>query len=137
MQLFKVRAILSGCVPLTGGLREVLSRPSSHQLFLNENPLTIYLHRGGRNATYYDFVAGDDGRVAYLQVHVETDLPSVAFFSAKRALNEMLDVFTRGNMVLPIVIQRLELLSPKDDQTVAYELVLPYSNGLRLGPSAA
>jgi hypothetical protein len=134
VRLFRVRAILSDHVPLSGGLAEVLSRPSYHQLFLNENPLTIYLHRGGRNATYYDFVATPDGKLSYLQVRVETDLPSSAFFFAKRVLNEVLDVFTRSGVVAPLVIQRLELVSPNDDVVVAYELVLPYSSGLRLGP---
>jgi len=134
MRLWTVRAEISDHVPLAGGLSEVLNRPSYHSLFLNENPLSIYLHRGGRNATYYDFVAEQGDRVSSLQVRVETDLPSSAFFFAKRPLNEMLDIFARGEPLLPLVIQRLELLSPHDGQPVAFELIMPYDKGLKLGP---
>jgi hypothetical protein len=134
MRLWSVRAILSDHVPLAGSLSEVLNRPSYHHLLLNENPLSIYLHRGGKDATYYDFVGDDKGKVSHLQVRVETDLPSSAFFFAKRPLNEMLDIFARGDTLLPLVIQRLELLSPNDGQTLAYELILPYDGGLSMGP---
>lgn len=134
MRLWTVRAVISDHVPLAGSLNDVLNRPSYHRLFLNENPLSIYLHRGGRNATYYDFVAEQGERASSLHVRVETDLPSNAFYFAKRPLNEMLDIFARGDTILPLVIQRLELLSPSDAQPVAYELVMPYDKGLKIGP---
>lgn len=134
LRLWTVRAVISDHVPLAGGLAEVLNRPSYHRLFLNEDSLSIYLHRGGRDATYFDFVAGDTDSVTGLQVRVETDLPSNAFFFAKRPLNEMLDIFARGQPLLPLVIQRLELLSPNDSQPLAYELILPYNEGLKMGP---
>ena len=35
---------------------------------------------------------------------------------------------------LPLLYQRLELLSPIDEGVLLYELVLPYRNGLTFGP---
>lgn len=64
---------------------------------------------------------------------METDLPSDALLLARGPLNEVLDHFAT-HYDLPLLYQRLELLSPADEGTLAYEFVLPYRNGLMFGP---
>jgi hypothetical protein len=46
--VWKVRGIISDSVPLSGEILEALKRPAHNLLFLNEDPLTIYLHAGGK-----------------------------------------------------------------------------------------
>jgi hypothetical protein len=48
--VWKVRGIISDSVPLSGEILEALKRPAHNLLFLNEDPLTIYLHAGGKRA---------------------------------------------------------------------------------------
>jgi hypothetical protein len=52
---------------------------------------------------------------------------------AWRPLNALLDTFV-WNSELPWALTRLELLSPEDSEVIAYELVLPHRNGVRIGP---
>jgi hypothetical protein len=81
--------------PLGATIRSGLARKREHNFFLNENPLPLCLHRGGRDGTYFDFVADANGRLDYIEVRVDTDLPSNAFLYARQPLNEMLDVLVR------------------------------------------
>lgn len=111
--VWKVRGIVSDSVPLSGEIFEALKRPAHNLLFLNEDPLTIYLHAGGKRAIYYDFFGDDKHNLQRIEVWVESRLPSVAVLLAKRPLNAILDVITR-NFNLPLTLQRLELLSPND-----------------------
>lgn len=132
-RVWEVRGVISDHVPLSG--LGALTRVPRHRLFLNESPLTIYLHRGGRRAVYFDLVAGDDElKVAYIAVRVRTASPSNAFLLAREPLNRLLDVFARAwNMAL--VYQRLDLMSPRDGGLLAHELVLPpKGERVRLGP---
>ena len=131
---WRVRGIISDFIPLAGDIRSGLERQRQHSFFLNENPLSIYLHRGGRDATYFDLVADAERRLDYIEVRVETDLPSNAFLLARQPLNEMLDVLVRTPPHPPLLIQRLELVSPNDGGTLAYEVTLPYMNGIAFGP---
>jgi hypothetical protein len=66
-------------------------------------------------------------------VRVETAIPGKALVLAWRPLNALLDAFVR-NAELPWVLSRLELVSPEDGEVIAHELVLPYRNGVRIGP---
>jgi hypothetical protein len=133
-RIWRVRGIVSDIIPLSGDIRAGLERKREHNFFLNENPLTIYLHRGGRDAIFYDFAADADGRLDYIEVRVETDLPSNAFLYARQPLNEMLDALVRNAPHPPLVLQRLELVSPRDGGILAYEVILPFMNGVRFGP---
>ena len=45
----------------------------------------------------------------------------------------MLDALVR-NSELPWALSRIELVSPNDAEVIAYELVLPYRNSVRIGP---
>jgi hypothetical protein len=128
-----VRGVVSDHIPLCGDARSVLAQASEHNLFVNNPPLSIYLHAGGVNAVYYDLVANDQGKLSYIEVRVETAIPGKALVLAWRPLNALLDAFVR-NAELPWVLSRLELVSPEDGEVIAHELVLPYRNGVRIGP---
>ena len=131
---WRVRGVISDHVPLIGSIADILIRPPHHMFSLNENPLSIYLHHGGNNAVYYDFVGDETDHLQYIEVRVETDLPSNAFLYARQPLNEILDAMSRTQPQMPLALQRLELVSPLDGGVVAYELILPYSTGVRMGP---
>jgi hypothetical protein len=133
-RVWRVRGVVSDHVPLVGTVQDVLLRRPQHRFFLNVNPLPIYLHHGAQNACYYDFVGDASGYLQYVEVRVETDLPSNAFLYARQPLNEMLDAMARSSPQMPLTLSRLELVSPSDGAVLAYELVLPYSDGVRVGP---
>jgi len=132
-RVWEVRGIVSDHIPLSG--LGALVRQPRHRLFLAENPLTIYLHRGGRNAVYFDLVGDSaDGKLEYIAVQVKTALPSNAFLLAREPLNRLLDVFVHA-FKMPLVYQRLDLMSPRASGILAHEAVLPPNpNGVRLGP---
>lgn len=134
LRVWRVRGIVSDHIPLAGSIADGLARPPQHMMFLNENPLSVYLHHGGDNAIYYDFVGDESGYLQYIEVRVETELPSNAFLYARQPLNEMLDTMARSEPQMPLILQRLELVSPRDDGILAYELILPFSGGVRMGP---
>jgi len=131
--VWKVRGIVSDSVPLSGEILEALSRPVHNLLFLNEDPLTIYLHAGGRKAVYYDFVGDGNHNLQHIEVWVESRLPSVAMLLARKPLNAILDVITR-NFNLPLTLQRLELLSPKDGHVLISQVLLPMNTKVVAGP---
>jgi hypothetical protein len=132
VRLWTVRAVISDHVPLAGNL-EVLQRPLQHSLRLNVNPLTIYLHRGGRNAVYYDLWADSQSRLSHIELRVKTTSPDRAFMLAWEPFNALLDQIAT-DYPLPLVISRLELLGPNSGTVIAYNLVLPNPSGLELGP---
>ena len=70
-------------------------------------------------------MADDTGRVAYAQVDVETELPSDAIRLGRGALSEALDFLSR-KYNLPLVLSRVDLVSPDADRLIAHELILPY-----------
>jgi hypothetical protein len=133
LRLWEVHAVISDHVPLAGDATAALARPSYHLLYLNENPLWIYLHSGGRNAIYYGLFGDDEGKLKYISVKVQSRLPSNALVLARRPINALLDVLTRDSN-MPLMIQRLELISPLDGDVLIYELPLPERQGVRLGP---
>jgi hypothetical protein len=118
---------------LAGGADAALARPSYHLLHLNENPLRIYLHSGGRNAVYYGLFGDEGGKLQYITVSVESRLPSNALLLARGPINALLDVLTRNSNV-PVMVQRLELISPQDGEVLISELPIPERNGITLGP---
>ena len=133
LRVWEVRAIISDYIPLTGGADAVLSRSQHHLLHLNENPLWIYLHSGGRNAIYYGLFGDNENKLRYISVSVESRLPSNALLLARRPVNALLDVFTR-DWHMPLLIQRLDLISPKDGETLVSEFLIPERQGMKLGP---
>lgn len=133
-RVWKVRGIVSDHIPLAGDVRTIINSNRNHNFFLNDRSLTIYLHRGGHNAIFFDLIAQADGRLDYIEVRVEADLPSTAFLFARQPLNEMLDALVRNPPNPPLLLQRLDLVSPNDGEILAYEVTLPFNTGVQFGP---
>jgi hypothetical protein len=54
LRIWAVRGIISDSIPLSGDPNQVVQRPPHNLVYLNEDPLSIYLHSGGHQAVYYD-----------------------------------------------------------------------------------
>jgi hypothetical protein len=135
-RIWEVRGVLSDHIPLAGGADSSMARGSFHFFYVNEVSLWIYLHSGGRNAVYYELVsdpADPENRLNHIAVRVESRLPSNALMLARRPINALLDVFTR-DWNLPVLIQRLELISPLDGAVLLTQMLVPHWGGVRLGP---
>jgi hypothetical protein len=128
-----LKAIISDYIPLIGDADAVLARPPYHNFHLVRSPLSIYLHSGGNRAVYYDLVSNQTGQLEYIEVKVETELPSDALILARRPLNALLDNFA-VNSPMPLLIQRLDLVSPTDGTILLHELVLPFRGAISMGP---
>jgi hypothetical protein len=131
--LWTVRAIISDHVPLYGELEDAFRRHSQHSLSLNQNPLTIYVSLNGKKPDYFDLIGGKDNKLWHIDVRVETDLPDRAILLAWEPFSTLLDSIVRTHP-LPLIISRLELLSPDSGEVIAYNLLLPNSAGLSMGP---
>jgi hypothetical protein len=82
---------------------------------------------------YYDLVGDQQHRLSYIDVLVETRLPSIAIMLARRPLNALLDVLTRDSN-MPLTLQRVELMSPRNGEPLLYQMLLPHNRGIELGP---
>ncbi len=132
-RVWRVRAAISDSVPLYGDGDAAIARPQNNGFALNENPISIYLHAGGNRAVYYDLIGDANGQLMFIEVQVKSALPDNALLLARQPINALLDAFAR-NSPTPLVVQRLELLSPRDGGVLAYELLLPSRAGVRFGP---
>jgi hypothetical protein len=132
-RVWEVRGLISDHVPLAGDAVAALERGSYHLFHLKENPLWIYLHSGGRNAIYYQLVGDAEGKLSHIAVSVESRFPSNALLLARRPLNALLDVFS-SDSGMPLLLQRLELMSPRDGGILLTEMLLPHRGGVVLGP---
>jgi hypothetical protein len=132
-RIWNVRGIVSDSVPLCGDPQDAVQRPAYNLLYLNEDPLSIYLHSGGRQAIYYDLAGDEQHGLSYIEVRVESKLPGNAVMLARRPLNALLDVLTRTHN-MPLTLQRVELISPSDGKPLVYQMLLPYNRGIAAGP---
>jgi hypothetical protein len=132
-RIWEVRAFVSDTIPLTGDAAEALARPFTHKFFLNDSPLRIYLHKGGWNAIYYELVGDERNWLRHIAIRVQSRLPSNALLLARQPINALLDVLTRDSY-MPLLIQRLELMSPTDGGTLIAEMLIPDRHGIVLGP---
>jgi hypothetical protein len=132
-RIWRVRGVVSDHIPMIGDASTITAPSVFNRVLLNENPLTIYLHAGGRSAIYFDLLANSQRELEFVEVRVESNLPSTALLLARRPLNALLDVMTR-NFNLPLCLQRLELLSPLDNSVLVYQVYLPQSNSIEAGP---
>lgn len=133
LRRFAARVYLSDHIPLAGGITDVIERPPYHFVRINVPPLSIYLHHGGRNAVYFDFIANDEGFLKYIEVEVEAELPSMAFDPTRTAVNGLLDSLQR-NIWLPLTIARVDLLIKGESEPFAHQIILPFSQALSVGP---
>jgi hypothetical protein len=134
-RLWEIRAYLSDHVPLAGMATQVATKAGEHFLEVNPsaNPLWIYLHAGGRNAVYFGLFNDSGGKLDYILIKVQSCLPSNAILLARGPINALLDVFVRNNP-MPLVIQRLDLMSPTSGDVLLSEFLIPEAQGVRIGP---
>ena len=135
LRMWEVRAYLSDHVLLAGTIFAALKERGNHSLFVNpkENPLWIYLHSGGRRAVYYGLFNEPDGKLDYIAVKVHAKLPSNALLLARGPINALLDVFVRNNP-MPLLIHRLDLISPSSGEILISECLMPEARGVMMGP---
>jgi hypothetical protein len=131
--LYRVRAVIGPHIPLTGSVGDIVSLSPSTGLSVNDPPLSMYLHHGGRTAVFFDLEAKEDGTLAAIGVDVQADDPSVAFSGARTAVNELLDVLMR-RIWLPLLLVRLDLIVGGEDKPFAHELHVPFVGELSIGP---
>jgi hypothetical protein len=131
-RIWRVRGVVSDHVPLAGDPSNVVTRPSFNQAFIENGPLALYLHSGGRNAVYFDLVSGENNRLDYIELRVLCRFPSMALILALRPLNAFLDVLAT-HYAMPLCLQRLEVLSPVDEAALVYQMLLPAKDGLIFG----
>jgi hypothetical protein len=131
-RIWRIRGVVSDHVPLTGDPSGVVKRPSFSQVFVENGPLSLYLHSGGRNAVYFDLVGGYNDRLDHIELRVECKFPSMAFILVLRPLNAFLDVFAT-HYAQPLCLQRLELVSPLDGEVLVYQMLLPAAKGIMFG----
>jgi len=130
---FLTRTYLSDHIPLCGSIGDIISREPYHLLKVNEDPLSIYLHHGGRNAIYYDLKPDENGALEYIEVEIEAELPSLTFSSTRTAVNELLDSLQR-RMWIPLSLMRIDLYLKGESEPLAHQLILPYPGELEIGP---
>lgn len=132
-RVWTVRAVIGSAIPLSGTPAWATEMAGNSNFVLNENPLSIYLHSGGLNAVYYDLRGTDSKSLTHIEVQVESSLPRIALTLARRPINALLDVLTR-NTHLPLLIQRMELISPTTSEVLIHELLFPQGHQIAIGP---
>lgn len=131
--LYRLKAVAGKYIPLTGSVEDIVALASKTDLRINEPPLSMYLHHGGRNAVFFDLHAHADGTLSSIEVEVEAETPEDALAGGRSAVNELLDVMMR-RLWLPLVLVRLDLSVGSETQPVAHELHVPFVGGLSIGP---
>lgn len=130
---YTAKAILSDHIPLSGSIPDIIHRKTYNLVKIKENPLSIYLHYGGKNAVYFDLCPSEDNFLEHIQVDIETNLPSKTFSAARTAINELIDSITR-HYQLPLVVMRIDLFVKGQSEPIAHQLLLPYPASLKMGP---
>jgi hypothetical protein len=107
-------------------LEELLAFRPANQIRLTEGPFSIWKHYGGDRAVFFDLRGDEKGNLACIEVQVSAVKPELALAYARAAVNQLLDSLT-ATVAHPILIQRLELLSPDNNAAVlAYQITMPY-----------
>jgi hypothetical protein len=134
-RVWRVRGVVSDSVPLSGWFEDTFQRALYSRFFIepDDDPKTIYLDFGGSHAVYFDLVGDENHQLRHVETRVSCQLPLQAIVSSRRYLNALLDVITR-DYHLPLVVQRIELMSPTDGEILAYQSLLPNGQGVELGP---
>ena len=133
-QTFTVRAFITDNPEVSYSLADAVKRPSSVSIELQQEVITLFNHHGGDKAVFFDLVRGKSGMLSYILVQVSSTRPELALGYARAEINRLLDRFTAGaKHPHPFGIQRLELLSPKDSEVIAYQLMIPFPGITRIG----
>ncbi len=126
-RVFRVRTIVTDQnQPLNCSLEDLLAFQPQNRLPLPDGNFPAWKHYGGSRAVFYDLCADESGNLSAIEVEVSAKRPELALAYARAAVNQFLDGLT-ATVPHPIVIQRLELLSPNDNRTVlAYQITMPH-----------
>jgi hypothetical protein len=126
-RILRVRAIVTDqSQPLNCSLEDLLAFQPQNRLPLPDGNFSLWKHYGGNRAVFYDLRCDQSGNLSAIEVQVSALRPELALAYARAAVNQLLDSLTAG-IPHPIVIQRLELLSPSDNKTVlAYQITMPH-----------
>lgn len=130
---YVVRAIISDHIPLSGDLGEILTTGSDALLWVNESPLSINLEFPHYLPFFYDLVPGEGGRLSHIDVEVEARHPTLTLTPARTAINQLLDTLMRV-VWLPLVVIRLDVYAKGEDKPLLHQLLLPFTEGLSIGP---
>lgn len=130
--VYTVRVIVSDHIPLAGTLNDAVAAKPVSSIALRGAPTAMYLHHGGHKAVYFALSASDENNLEAFEVEVQTASPLSAFQAARTEANMLLDTLMRG-VWLPLIISRLELLD-SERRVIAYQLALPFSSGMQIGP---
>lgn len=127
------RAIISDHIPLSGNLEEILKRKSDALLWVNGNPLTINLEFPHYLPFFYDLVPTGEERLSHIDVEIEAKHPTLTLAPARTAINQLMDTLMRV-VWLPLVITRIDVYAKGEDSPLLHQLLLPFTEGLRVGP---
>lgn len=93
-----------------------------------DGAFSVRKHYGGSRAVFHDFIPDGSGNLSAVEVEVSAIRPELALGYACAAVNQLLDGLT-ASVPHPLVIQRLELLSPEDRNVVlAYQITMPHES---------
>src|SRR5258708_3561516 len=111
-RVMRVRAVLTDQNPsLNCTLEGLLAVQARNQIRLTDGQFSLWKHYGGHRAVFFDLLAAENGNLTCIEVEVSAVKPELALAYARAAVNQLLDSLT-ATVPHPIVIQRLELLSP-------------------------
>jgi hypothetical protein len=132
-QVMRVRAVLTDQQqPLNWSLEEVLAFQPANKVGLVDGPYSMWKHYGGNRAVFFDLRADENGNLFSIEVEVSAVKPELALAYARAAVNQLLDSLT-ATTPHPLVIQRLELLSPTNNADVlAYQITMPHQQTTKL-----
>jgi hypothetical protein len=130
---FKVRAIITDqALALGSSLEDVLNFQPKNRVQLPDGPFSIWKHYGGTRAVFHDFKADSEGNLVAIEVDVSAIRPELGLAYGRAAVNQLLDSLT-ASAPHPLLIQRLELMSPSErDVVLAYQVTMPYQSVTQL-----
>jgi hypothetical protein len=126
-RVMRVRAVVTDrSYPLNCSLEDVLAFRPDNRIRLTDGPFSLWKHYGGNKAVFFDVRSDESGNLTSIEVEVSAVKPELALAYARAAINQLLDSLT-ATVPHPILIQRLELLSPDNNSDVlAYQITMPH-----------
>jgi hypothetical protein len=111
--------------PLNCSLEDLLAFRPENKIRLTDGQFSLWKHYGGHRAVFFDLLGDENGNLTCIEVEVSAVKPELALAYARAAVNQLLDSLT-ATVPHPIVIQRLELLSPVNTDILAYQITMPH-----------
>jgi len=132
-RVLRIRAVVTDQnLPLNSTLEEALAFQPRNRIRMPDGAFSVWKHYGGSRAVFHDFCPDEHGNLSAVEVEVTAIRPELALGYARAAVNQLLDGLT-ASVPHPLVIQRLELLSPEDCHMVlAYQITMPHASATDL-----